>query len=104
MMGLTIARVDDASGAVSSLSLSGVVDLSTRQELLDRGLAVLAEDRSVTLDLSSVEFMDSTGIGALVHLAKACERQGKSFAISAVSPRVQRVLEVTGLADAWPVD
>jgi anti-anti-sigma factor len=45
--------------------------------------------------------MDSTGIGALVELSKVSEHQGRTFDIVAMSPRVRRVLEVTGLQDAW---
>lgn len=98
-MGLTIGRVDDGEGS-ASLSIRGFVELSPRQELVDRGRAVPAEDRSLTPSLSSVEFMDSTGVGALVGLAKACERDGKSITTSAATLRVPRVLDATGMADA----
>lgn len=98
-MDLEIIRPE--GGGSATLAVTGFIDLGTRQALVERGMALLAEEGALTLDLSAVEFMDSTGIGALIELAKACEQQGSPFAVCAVSPRARRVLEVTGLADAW---
>lgn len=95
-MELTIVR------AGAELTPEGSIDLVTRQQLVDAGLEVLHEHRSLTLNLKGVDFMDSVGIGALVELAKKAETLGASFAVTDPSLPVQRVLAVTGLADAWP--
>jgi len=95
-MDLTIAR------AGSELTPEGSVDLVSRQQLVDAGLDVLREHRSLTLNMSAVDFMDSVGIGALVELSKKAASLGGSFVVIEPSRPVQRVLAVTGLADAWP--
>ncbi|UDY25085.1 STAS domain-containing protein [Nocardioides sp. Kera G14] len=84
-----------------TLALVGSIDLVSREDFLKAGLAVLDRDNALALDMSGVDFMDSMGIGALVEIARHAEKQDASFTISAVSPRVSRVLEVTGLGDAW---
>ncbi|MFT4263953.1 MAG: STAS domain-containing protein [Nocardioides sp.] len=96
-MELTISRTP----GTGSLKLEGSIDLVSRQEFIDAGLAVLEEEDALTLDMAGVDFMDSMGIGALIELAKHADKAGKTFAIAEKSPRVSRVLEATGLADAW---
>ena len=99
-MELTISRQDGADEG--ALALAGSIDMVSRQDLLDAGHQVLDAGGSLTLDMSGVDFIDSTGIGALIELAKSSEKLGRRFAVGEKSPRVRRVLEATGLDDAWP--
>ena len=94
-MELTIVR------AGSELTPEGSVDLVSRQQLVDAGLEVLGEHRSLTLNMRSVDFMDSVGIGALIELGKKATSLGGSLTVVEPSRPVQRVLAVTGLTDAW---
>ena len=79
------------------LVLEGSIDLVTRQSLLDAGSAVIDRGDALVLDMAGVEFIDSTGIGALVELARAAEARGGGVTISRSSARVARVLEFSGL-------
>lgn len=83
------------------LTASGFLDLSTGQALIDAGTAVLASGTSLALDLSAVDFMDSSGVAALVALSLAAQREWKAFELVSVSPQVRRVLETVGLGDQW---
>ena len=85
----------------SELRPEGSIDLVSRQELVDAGLEVLADSDALILNMSGVDFMDSVGLGALVELGKKASSRGSRFAVVEPSPTVQRVLAVTGLADAW---
>ena len=51
----------------------------------------------MVVELSDVTFLDSTGIGALVELGRDAEDANAQFVISDPSPRVMRILEMTGL-------
>jgi len=64
-----------------------------RQELAGR-----FEDRPerVILDLSNVEFIDSTGLGVLVLMLKQMGTNGRIVIVGA-SPAVQRLLHITRL-------
>jgi len=79
------------------VSVRGDVDLATAP-LLDRALADLWQppDRLV-IDAAGVAFMDSTGLGVLVKCAARARDEGGSIGLAAVTPRVRRVLAITGL-------
>jgi anti-sigma B factor antagonist len=85
------------------LVVTGSIDLLSRNRLLEAGHAALRREgcHGLVLDLSGVQFVDSTGIGAFVELASEAEDQGSTFEVRDPSPRVARLLEVTGLADTW---
>ena len=57
---------------------------------------------ALTLDLSAVRFVDSTGIGVLVRVTDEAQRRGIALTITPAPPEVQRVFEVSGLADVLP--
>jgi len=57
---------------------------------------------ALTLDLSAVRFVDSTGVGVLVRLADETRERGIELTIAPGPPEVQRVFEVSGLVDVLP--
>lgn len=99
-MELTINRHPDENRGVT-LRLVGSIDLMTRQSVVDAGLEILRAGDALTLDLGQVDFMDSTGIGALVELSSAATSTGSGLLITERSERVTRILEATGLDTAW---
>ena len=53
------------------------------------------------LDLSEVEFMDSTGLGALITLRNTAHERGDEMELLTVSRAVQRVFALSGLEDVF---
>ena len=51
----------------------------------------------VVLQLDQVEFVDSSGLGALVRLMQAARSKGGDLKLSGLSPRIRKTLEMTGL-------
>ena len=100
-MKLTIIRAVSPDGGHVSLRLAGSVDLVSKDLLIDVGREMVATEPVLALDLAEVDFIDSVGIGALIELAHAAEAQRKQLVLSALSPRVQRVLDAVGLGEAW---
>jgi anti-sigma B factor antagonist len=103
-MDLKITETATDSGA-RTLVLTGSVDIASKQVLTEAGRIALLEHGAhrLTLDLAEVSFIDSSGLGALIELAGLAADRGSSFALRAPSRRVQRVLDLTGLTDAWDV-
>jgi anti-sigma B factor antagonist len=99
---LTITDVVD-TGDKRSLSLVGSIDLSTRDDVVKAATAALAAGggSALTIDMSGVTFMDSTGIGAIVEISNEARRAKVAFTLEQPSSRVRRILELTGLLDAW---
>jgi anti-sigma B factor antagonist len=91
------------AGGWHTLRLSGELDLVSTQQLDDATAHVdaIAID-GITLDLSKVEFIDSTGVRAVLMLRERCRQRGTEFQIVPGPPPVQRVFDVTGLGDVLP--
>jgi anti-anti-sigma factor len=51
----------------------------------------------VVLQLDQVEFVDSSGLGALVRLVQAARAKGGDLKLSGLQPRIRKVLEMTSL-------
>jgi anti-sigma B factor antagonist len=97
--------VDDFHAIVASLtswlalvSVSGELDLYTSERLqpaIDEATSVGAD--TVLLDLSGVDFVDSTALGVIVQETKRLEGRGLSLTLVTDDPRTLRVLALTGL-------
>jgi anti-sigma B factor antagonist len=87
------------------VTVSGAIDVQSRDRLIAAGRAALKSGASaLVLDLWDVSFMDSTGIGALVTLGHDAEEANAALVIRHPSDRVLRILEMTGLDDAWTME
>ena len=93
--------VERRNGSVV-VRLVGEIDLYNAEEV-GSALAGLAAEQPqrVVVDLSEVEFVDSTALGALI---EARRQLGESaLVLAAPLPEVRRALEVAGLIDHFPV-
>jgi anti-sigma B factor antagonist len=100
---LDISVDTDAAGR-RLIRLTGSLDLQSR-DLLLAGAAVTSPDtRAVVVNMAEVTFIDSSGIGAMVELASDADDAGVSLSLQDPSPRVLRILEITGLLDVWPIE
>jgi anti-sigma B factor antagonist len=77
--------------------VEGELDLAVAEQLEQALVHVGAECREVMLDLERCEFIDSTGIAAIVHAHKRLAEQGGRLVAFAPCAQVLRVLSVTGL-------
>lgn len=94
MESLTVAPLDPPG---HGLRLIGALDLST-VSLLEEALQRVAEGGQVTLDLSELTFVDSTGLHALVRYARSQDGNGPVI-LDNPSAMVLRLLEITHLKD-----
>lgn len=62
-------------------------------------IATLTESRRchILLDLSELEFVDSSGLGALVSALRTVNNLGGDIRLAAVKPEVRAILELTRL-------
>lgn len=94
---------NEAIGPRTILAVTGFIDLSNSERLLDAGLTALSCNPWLALDLSAVDFMDAAGVAALTALQSAAERLGKTVEITAASSSVYRLLELLELTNSWSV-
>jgi anti-anti-sigma factor len=85
-------------------AVSGEFDMAatfTLEPALERAMEA-PELRRLTLDLSDVTFIDSTGIGVVLWLAAELETRDVVLRIVPGPPEVQRVFETAGLVGVLP--
>ncbi|NTW52131.1 MAG: STAS domain-containing protein [Chlorobiaceae bacterium] len=82
------------AGSITIVAITGTLDASTTKELL-KSPAISNPAQSVVMDLEHLDFLDSSGLGALIGtLRKKRERSAETL-ISCMNDRVRRVFEIT---------
>jgi anti-sigma B factor antagonist len=95
---LRIELAPDAEGLV--VALAGELDLASVPEL-DQCLQELTgtDPGRLLIDLSGLDFMDSTGLALMVRAHRSAETNGHSLALRRGPAQVQRLFELTRLVD-----
>ena len=92
--GVEITR-DDASQR--TIFLSGEIDLASAPAVWDALEPALQDATCVIVDLSSVRFIDSTGLSVLVRAHRRLAHNGGTLVVRSPSEMAGRVLRITGL-------
>jgi anti-anti-sigma factor len=87
------------SNNVLTVAVSGEVDLSTARELENAILAAVQADgvTEVRVDLSGVEFLDSSGIALLLRGRRAADDQRVRYRVTGAHGIARQILEITGV-------
>lgn len=75
----------------------GEIDAHTAPEIA-RTLAE-SESKTVELDLSGVDFVDSSGLRALIEAHQEFEASGGALTLVRPSPAVSRLFDISGVGD-----
>jgi anti-sigma B factor antagonist len=93
--------VDEATHVVAP---RGEIDALTAPTLGRRLLGLADEGKTgVVVDLSSVTFMDSTGLGVLLNALRALGTRHGQMVLVCPNERVRRPFQITGLAALMPI-
>lgn len=87
------------------LALAGEIDLYTAPKLQSELTAALAAGKPAQLvvDMSAVEFCDSTGMNVLLAAHRLANERGGDLTLAAPRAAVRKILEVTGLESVFTV-
>ena len=95
---LTIRTSSD--GSTATVAAEGEIDLSTVDELRSAVTgAAGAGIEKLRLDLTNVEFIDSTGLGGLLELRSTLRARNVTLEIDAGDGPVRQAMEITGLSE-----
>jgi len=78
------------------LRISGEIDSTVHEEV--RAMLRAHVDTSageVILDLGALDYMDSSGLAAFLEIRKALHASGRGMRITAVTPLVARIFQIT---------
>lgn len=105
------ARVDafaaniTRDGARTIVALRGEVDMSAAPELRDLLERLVAEGEvHLVLDLAALQFIDSSGLSAVVAAHRAAHAAGGDVRLRSPRPNTMRVLETTRLTELIPFE
>jgi anti-sigma B factor antagonist len=86
------------------VSVEGELDLVTAPELGEALNRELLAGNDVLLDLSEMEFIDSTGLHAIVGSVRTAKAVGRKLKLSADLPQhARRLMEIVGLLPFIPI-
>jgi anti-sigma B factor antagonist len=87
-----------SQGRWTVVEVAGELDLHTSPALRDRILGLIADGTEfLALDLSKVDFMDSSSLGSLVACLKRLREHDGRLVLIGVSGSPKKVLGLTGL-------
>jgi len=94
-------KLECAVGAAAVvLRVAGEIDIETAPAFDAEILRIIeAQPERVLIDLSGVEFIDSTGLSALIRADQSATANGQQLSLSGGSSQVRRLFELTGLFD-----
>ncbi len=97
-------RTDTVRGTVTVVTVDGDVDMSTAPELEER-LIGLSDGGALNLvvDLTEVDFLDSSALGVLVGVHKRVTAAGGTIRLVCGHPRIERIFAITRLTEVIPV-
>jgi anti-sigma B factor antagonist len=101
-LGILVSREENSL----VVSLTGELDDATAPFLRETLAEITGSlNEELMLDISSLTFIDSTGLSLVVTLNKLLEHRGARLVILSPTPSTRRLFELTGLAKIltiWP--
>lgn len=97
-MNIEIKESNDQVNVIVNGDIEMMTIKEFKEKLFDLGQNV---DKDVELDLSNVDYIDSSGVGVLISLMKLQKKKGKNLKISKVSSQVMNVLQLSSLSDVF---
>jgi anti-sigma B factor antagonist len=94
-----VTVIEDALRGCTVVKIRGELDIASVPGLRDELLIILDREplSLMILDLSELEFIDSSGTAVLVHTQRRARLLGCTLALVAPQPAVSRVLQICGL-------
>lgn len=80
-----------------TLVLEGEIDAHTAPDLAARYVELPAGDGDFVIDMSKVDFMDSSGLRVIIELHQRAEQATRRLVLRTPSQPVIRLIEVSGL-------
>jgi anti-sigma B factor antagonist len=98
---LSVSKVD----SIAVATLKGTIVAGNDKELLVSKAEELLNggETRIILDLGQVNYVDSTGIGALVHIHTTAERKGAAVRLLNLTKRIHDVLQITRLSSVFGI-
>jgi anti-sigma B factor antagonist len=90
---------------VAVVVISGRLALGGETEMLEAAVTKLvAQDhKSIILDITALEYVDSSGVGMLVSCLTKTRKAGGEMKVAGANPRIRRIFTMTGVETMMPL-
>jgi anti-sigma B factor antagonist len=93
------------SNGTAVVHVRGEVDLYTAPRLREQLEEVIGEgQRQLVVDLTEMDFIDSTGLGVLVGTLKRLRETGGEMSLRNPSRSTHKILEIAGLTELFTIE
>lgn len=91
-------------GDVAILSLQGRLDLTNASTLKEASKDVLeSQAKKMILNLDKVDFINSSGLGALVSILKEVRNSHGALRLTNLAPYVKEIFDITQLSNIFEI-
>lgn len=95
---------ESADSGANVVFVRGEIHLSTAPRLWERLSSVIESGKTMlVLDLSAVEFIDSTGLSVLLNGLRAVHQRDGRMALVCTNPTVLRLFQITSLDTTFDI-
>jgi anti-sigma B factor antagonist len=85
------------------LDVSGRVDSENAETLKNYLVELGRREQQVLIDCSSLDYISSTGLGALLMLLKMIQKKGGVLRLFGLAPRIAEVFEISGFDQLFQI-
>jgi len=99
-----LTLVTNAADAATIVAVDGEIDVYTAPKLREKISELVAGGTyHLIIDMTAVEFLDSTGLGVLVGGLKKVRAHDGSLVLVCNQERLLKIFRITGLAKVFPI-
>ncbi|PYX39900.1 MAG: anti-sigma factor antagonist [Acidobacteria bacterium] len=91
----------EKNGDEAAVYGSGRITSSTSAQLQNTVRELIPQNKRILLDLTNVNYIDSSGIGAMVSVCLAANRQECELKVVNAQPRIRDLFEITKLSTVF---
>ncbi|PPR78182.1 MAG: putative anti-sigma factor antagonist [Alphaproteobacteria bacterium MarineAlpha3_Bin5] len=85
------------------IRLTGDIDLQTSPNVRQGLMGSIDKGRPIIVDLSGVDYIDSSGVASLVESLQTMRKKGKQFILVSVSEKAMRVFQLARLDKVFTI-
>jgi anti-sigma B factor antagonist len=95
-------RTYESPDPYTVVAVAGELDVGLAPQLKARLVELITDGATdLVVDLSAVQFIDSTGLGVLIRVLRQLRERGGDLKLVVTRPDIMRIFEITGLGDEF---